>query len=183
MRAPDPRGGGREHGSAGVARRVEIDDSLSPLPISRRILHEVCQHALEAVPEECCGLLLGGAGRRYEEVARCRNDMTQRHRLDPAAHPRDGHRAYWMNELDYQRVDAEARARGRAVTGIYHSHVGADAYLSELDIRYAESALFPFPESDQLVVAVVDGRVTRIGLFLAQSRGGFEGRLVVASAE
>lgn len=164
-----------------MARRVQIDESLPPVAISRRILHEICQHALETLPEECCGLVVGTAGRRYEEVARCRNDMTQHHRLDPGSFPRDGCRAYWMNELDYQRVDLEARTRGRAITGIYHSHVGEDAYLSELDIRFAESAFFPFPESDHFVVAVVDGRVSRVGLFLALARVRFEGRLVVAS--
>jgi len=164
-----------------VGRRVEIDESLPPVAISRRVLLEVCQHAIETAPEECCGLVIGGAALRYEEVARCRNDMTLHHRLDPESYPRDGRHAYWMNELDYQRVDGEARARGRGITGIYHSHVGADAYLSELDMQYAEHALFPFPESDQLVVAVLDGRVGRVGLFLARPRGGFEGRRVVAS--
>lgn len=170
-----------ESGGRGVGRRVEIDDSLSPVPLPRRVLHEVCQHALEAVPEECCGLVVGGAALRYEEVARCRNDMTLRHRQDPSGFPRDGRQAYWMNEVDYQRVDQDARSRGRGITGIYHSHVGADAYLSELDLRFAESDLFPFPGSDQLVVAVVDGRVSRVGLFLLRPRGGFEGRRVVAS--
>jgi proteasome lid subunit RPN8/RPN11 len=87
-----------------------------------------------------------------------------------------------MNELDYQRVDSEARARGLAVTAIYHSHVGADAYLSELDMRYAAHAAFPFPDCDHFVVSIVDQRVERIGVFLTRGRGAFEGHRAEASA-
>lgn len=164
-----------------MAARVLIDESLPAVELPRRVMHEICQHALEAVPEECCGLVIGGTRGRYHEVARCRNDMTQHHRNDPKRFPRDGRRAYWMNELDYQRVEDDARARGLAVTAIYHSHVGADAYLSELDMRFAAHAAFPFPDSDHFVVSIVDRRIGRIGAFLARGRGAFEGHLAAAS--
>lgn len=164
-----------------MAARVLIDESLPRVEVPRRVLHEICQHAIEAEPEECCGLVIGDRRGRYQEVARCRNDMTQHHRNDPRSFPRDGRRAYWMNELDYQRVDSAARARGLAVTAVYHSHVGADAYLSELDMRYAAHAAFPFPESDHFVVSIIEHRIDRIGAFLSRGRGAFVGHRAEAS--
>ena len=71
--------------------------------------------------------------------------MTRRHLADPLTHPRDGRAAFWMNESDYLHAQALAEAAGEEVTAVYHSHVDVGAYLSELDLEYAEHALFPFP--------------------------------------
>ena len=71
--------------------------------------------------------------------------MNRHHRRDPFNYPRDARHAFHMRETDYQRVVREAEARGLRVTGIYHSHVNADAYFSELDQEFASQPLFPFP--------------------------------------
>jgi proteasome lid subunit RPN8/RPN11 len=108
--------------------------------------------------------------------------MTRLHRADPVTHPRDGTRAFYMNELDYLRVSEEAAPRGRVVTAVYHSHVGAGAYFSELDQEFARQPLFPFPDADHIVLAVFDRRVSELGLFRADPAGGFTGRSVVVDA-
>jgi proteasome lid subunit RPN8/RPN11 len=69
-------------------------------------------------------------------VVRCRNEATPRHLKDPEIQPRDGREAFVMNEHDYASAEKFAEARGERVTAVYHSHVGAGAYLSETDLDY-----------------------------------------------
>ena len=129
-----------------MARRVDVDASLPPLVLPGRILNELCAHALETLPEECCGLILGQRSARFAQLVRCRNEMTRRHLADPQSHPRDGSTAFWMNEADYAHAQTLAEAAGDEVTAVYHSHVDAGAYLSELDLEYAEQRALPVPE-------------------------------------
>ena len=164
-----------------MARRVDVDASLPPVALPGRILNELCAHALETLPEECCGLILGQGAARYGRLVRCRNEMTRRHLADPLTHPRDGGAAFWMNEGDYAHALAEAA--GDPVTAVYHSHVDVGAYLSELDLEYAEHALFPFPTADQIVIAVHERRVVGLGLYQREdATKPFTGRNVVSAA-
>lgn len=175
--------------------RVEVDNSLPPVVLPARIVSELLGHARETLPEECCGLIVGSAERRYRRLVRCRNEMTQRHRADPIGFPLDGRAAFWMNEADYMHTRDEAEATGERVTAVYHSHVGTGAYLSEMDLDYARHALFPFPDADQIVVAVPspdnghvtmrleDGCAVGIGIFgWDANQSGFRGRRVRPSA-
>ena len=104
-----------------MARRVDVDASLPPLVLPGRILNELCAHALETLPEECCGLILGQRSARFAQLVRCRNEMTRRHRADPQSHPRDGSTAFWMNEADYAHAQTLAETAGGEVTAVYHS--------------------------------------------------------------
>ena len=76
-------------------RRVEVDESQASIELPRRILNELYNHALETIPEECCGLIIGGVDDRYRELVRCRNEMTMHHEKDPIAYPRDGREAFF----------------------------------------------------------------------------------------
>jgi proteasome lid subunit RPN8/RPN11 len=156
---------------------MDVDEALPPVFIAGRILNEMFTHALETLPEECCGLIVGDERERFGRLVRCRNDMTQRHRSDPERHPHDGREAFHMNEGDYQDVVEQAEAAGKRVTAVYHSHVGSGAYLSEIDLEYAESTLFPFPQADHIVLGVFERRVTGVGIFQRTAIGGpFLGR-------
>lgn len=138
--------------------------------IPARILNEICEHALKESPNECCGLILGDGDERYQRAFRCRNDMDQHHARDPENHPRDAKSAFWMNESDQLRAQNQAEEAGGYVTAVYHSHVGAGVYLSEMDLEYAENELFPYPAADQIVIAV-QGRNVALGLFRRSSPG------------
>jgi proteasome lid subunit RPN8/RPN11 len=108
--------------------------------------------------------------------------MTMHHRKDPVEYPRDGSEAFYMNSLDYMMVHDEAEARGAQVTGVYHSHVGVGAYLSGMDLAYAASETFPFPDADHIVVAVFDRKVDSVAFFRKDGEGqSFLGRTVVSS--
>lgn len=161
--------------------RTDVDVTLTPAVISGRILNELYNHALSEGGhfEECCGLIVGDETDRYQRVERCSNEMTRLHQQDPAIYPRDGKDAFYMNEHDYLRVMQKAETEGLTVTAVYHSHVGSAAYMSEMDLEYAESPLFPFPEADHIVVSVSEGAVRGLGLFDREAPGlPFRGRSV-----
>lgn len=160
-----------------MRRRIEVDPAQPPVLLPVAVLNEVFAHAREADPEECCGLVTGDDAQPYRHVVRCRNDMTRHHQRDPVAFPRDGSQGFYMNEQDYLRAEDEAGARGERITCVYHSHVNAGAYFSEMDQDFASEPLFPFPDADHLVVSVVGGKVVDQALFRRQA-DGFAGRLV-----
>jgi len=160
--------------------RIDVDETLPSIEVPRQILNELYSHALETLPEECCGLIVGNEQNRFVRFVRCRNEMTRQHREDRIAYPRDGRHAFLMNGLDYMRVIDETHARGEIVTAVYHSHVNAGAYLSEMDREYAESELFPFPGADQVVVSVVDSKVDSVAFFRRDAKNAtFIGHTIV----
>jgi adenylyltransferase/sulfurtransferase len=166
-------------GATLVGRRIDVDENLPPVTIPGSILHELYKHAQETVPEECCGLIVGDDEERYRRLVRCRNEMSRRHDEDPVSYPHDSRSAFYMSPVDYQQAAQQAEAVGERVTAVYHSHVGAGAYLSEIDLEYAENSIFPFPDADQIVVAVVDGRVGVAAIFQREGIGRpFLGRRV-----
>ena len=159
---------------------IEKDES-EPVGIPARILNELCEHAREAEPEECCGLVLSEGTLRYGRAVRCRNEMTQRHMEDPDEFPRDNRAAYYMSLTDVLEEMREAERIGERVTAIYHSHVGAAAYLSKDDLSYAQHALFPFPYADQIVLSVLERSVREIKIFV-RTGDDFSERFVRAEA-
>lgn len=140
---------------------IEVDPAREPVDISCGILHEIEQHARESFPEECCGLLSGDDRVRFRRLHKCRNEMTRLHEAAPGTYPWDGRFAFHMHPLDYDRAERDAAARGERITAVYHSHVGARAYFSHMDLAFAARPDFPFPGADHIVVAVVDGEVAR----------------------
>jgi len=158
-----------------MAPRIDPDQTLTPVRIPARIFNEICQHARDAFPEECCGVITGDGSVRFRQVYRCTNLMSGLHERDPQTFPRDGREAFYM--VDYIEAQEEAEARGEWVTAVYHSHVAHGAYFSELDQDEACDARFPFPQAAHLVVALIGREICQIGLFQRQGEV-FQGRLV-----
>jgi proteasome lid subunit RPN8/RPN11 len=145
------------------------------------VLNELCAFAVETQPEECCGLVTGNASVRFRKVYRCRNDMTLLNQNDPAAYPRDGYEAFYMREVDYLEAERDAEARGEYVSAVFHSHVEAGPYLSQMDLEYAENELFPFPDAAHIVLAVFERKVSAVGIFERDpDTGAFAGRTLKA---
>jgi proteasome lid subunit RPN8/RPN11 len=91
--------------------------------IAHAAYESIVQHAREAAPNECCGLLVGSPD-RVEIAIRARNleDSPTRFLIDP---------------LDHFAAIRMARMRGHAVVGVYHSHPARDARPSLSDAREA----------------------------------------------
>lgn len=145
--------------------RVDLDPERGVRFVASEVLLEICRHALDVAPEECCGLVLGSANERFVRVVRITNVMTKLHVEDPTAFPKDARHAYYMAELEYLRAIVEAEARCETVSAVYHSHFGQGCYLSQDDLAFAAHPLFPFPEAAQIVVSVLADRVREVGCF------------------
>ena len=160
--------------------RIEVTHALEPVTMPARLLNEIHEHARALLPEECCGLVLGGACGEFADVQRCHNDMTKLNAQDPRAYPRTGRRAFHMREQDYLRVVQEAAAKQLRVTAVYHSHVNEGLYFSEDDQAYALQPAFPFPDAWHIVVSVVDKQVKASGVFTrcAEGEGAADARFV-----
>lgn len=105
-------------------------------------LAAILAHAERSTPEECCGILIGRAG-RVEEVVVTRNlaenDRERRYAIDVRA-----------------LIDTHKRARelGLEILGYYHSHPEGAARPSALDLEQA------LPGAVYLIVALAAGRAT-----------------------
>ena len=148
-----------------VVARVDLDPERGSRSIPSEVLLEICRHALDVAPEECCGLVLGNAEERFVRTVRITNVMTKIHVEDPVAFPRDARHAYYMSESEYLQALEEAGARRETVCAVYHSHFGQGCYLSQDDLAFAAHPLFPFPEAAQIVVSLLGDGVQAVGLF------------------
>ena len=102
--------------------------------ISRALLDEVVEHAREAAPEECCGMI---ATRDGEAVAvfRMRN-------ASPS--PRTG---YEMDGKEQYTVQMGIEDNDLELGAIYHSHPRTDAEPSQADVNLAF-----YPDAIYLIV-------------------------------
>lgn len=100
-----------------------LDTSPVRVRIRRTALADMDAHARAALPNECCGLLVGAPAEIVRAV-RTRNlrPSPTRYRVDPKDH--------------FDAIRA-ARAEGRAVVGAYHSHPGAPPIPSTRDLAEA----------------------------------------------
>ena len=87
-----------------MPRRLDVDETLSPVAVPRPIVQELMLHAREADPDECCGLIVGDEGERYRRTVRCTNAMTQMHKKDPKNYPRDARQAFFIDPREWLEV-------------------------------------------------------------------------------
>jgi proteasome lid subunit RPN8/RPN11 len=105
--------------------------------IHKACVDEMVAHAVEANPQECCGIV-GGIGNAGVSVHRLRN--VARHRES----------AYDAAPEDLFAAQKSLRDRGEILMGIYHSHPRSDApYPSETDIRLAY-----YPEAFYFIIGL-----------------------------
>jgi proteasome lid subunit RPN8/RPN11 len=103
------------------------------------------QHGARDFPNECCGILLGhanGAEKRVEEAVPLKNlrhDAERAQALLPLDEPgRESERNRFLIDPQEQlRVERDARTRGLAVLGYYHSHPDHPARPSNYDREHA----------------------------------------------
>lgn len=133
------------------------------LSLPRAVLDEMCRHAVEEFPNECCGMLVERAGSL--EAVRVSNVQDQKHAEDPEAFPRSATTAYTMGPeaapilVGHERGDLVLRA-------FYHSHPQHDAYFSAEDKKQATVWDEPsYPDAAQIVISVFDRSIKAIKAF------------------
>lgn len=97
------------------------------LEISDGLMGEVKDHAAEAFPAECCGILIGvleGDGRSHKRV-------TQVRRADNRSE--EATTRYIVDPKEVFEVEKELRAGDEEILGFYHSHPNVRPNPSETD--------------------------------------------------
>lgn len=102
--------------------------NADPVRIRRTVIDAIVDHARRDSPLECCGLLIGSADEVVERRA--------------ARNPKESPVAYLVDPGDHFEAIREARKKGLAVVGAYHSHPKSQAEPSPTDIRDANDAHF-----------------------------------------
>ena len=122
-----------------------------------RIAHEPFErmkaHAEAAYPNECVGAMLGksaSGGEKFVDAAM------------PLENSAEGsqHAFYRLSNEDLLAADKAARAQGRELIGIYHSHPDADAYFSATDLKNS------CPWYSFVVLSVMGGKYARANSWL-----------------
>ena len=133
--------------------------------VEAQALEQICQHAREAYPDECCGVIVGGPGGDLS-VMRIRNVQNEMHAKDPLRYPRTARTAYSGHPADLRVALEAADAPGCELVAFYHSHPDHDAYFSEEDTAQATPFGEPsYPDALQVVVSVQGQEIGRIKAF------------------
>jgi proteasome lid subunit RPN8/RPN11 len=121
-----------------------------------RILAGLRREAGATAPAECCGALVGlrrGVELEIRTLIPVMNEAS------------DHHRQYVIGAHTVLRLERQAACAGLQVVGFYHSHPGAVAEPSPLDLQLAS------PGYIYMIVAARDGAVR--AWRLAEDRGAF----------
>jgi proteasome lid subunit RPN8/RPN11 len=110
------------------------------------------QHARATYPNECCGAMLGSLDGDAKSVSTA----------IPLENAFSGEQAarYELRQEDLLRADAEARARGLDLIGIFHSHPDCDAYFSKTDLENS------CPWYSFVVISIKNGEFDHANSFL-----------------
>ena len=110
------------------------------ITIPRALVEEMCAHARQSSPAECCGLVGGRVGAALSLYAL----------KNVAAYPASAYEAAPQELFAAQRA---MRGRGEELVAIYHSHPrSSDPVPSETDVRLAF-----YPEAVYFIVGLGDG--------------------------
>ena len=127
-------------------------------------LAEIRAHAEAAYPDECCGLVFD------DGVVRCTNVQDVLHAEDPEVFPRTAQHAFRLSDAE-QLLLARSFDGPRPARVLYHSHVDADAYLSDADVAGATLDGCPlYPGLLHLVVSVRAGVAGEVAVFAMDER-------------
>jgi proteasome lid subunit RPN8/RPN11 len=97
--------------------------------IRKDVLEKIVAHAVEDLPNECCGLLIGTAD-MVEDASRARNTRRSRTRFQ-------------VEPADHFAAIRRARAGGFEIIGAYHSHPSGPSGPSDTDrARLTDPTMF-----------------------------------------
>ena len=128
------------------------------IPISQEKLVEIRKHSLEEYPYECCGIIIGLAESKDDDILfRCTNIQNKLHEMDPEAYPRDAKTAYNIDPRELFEIFNQIKTKEMTLKIFYHSHPDHDAYFSDEDKKMALFDGEPtYPDAKYLVVSVYD---------------------------
>ncbi|MCL6440496.1 MAG: M67 family metallopeptidase [Thermoleophilum sp.] len=142
-----------------IPRRSLNTPEVVMLHLKRHTWDELCRHAQDTFPEECCGAIVVNAAGE-EEVRRITNVQNAMHAKDPQNYPRDATIAYFMDPKELLEIMKEVDSGRVTLKAFYHSHPNHDAYFSAEDKARALFADEPsYPDAAYLVISIYDRAV------------------------
>ncbi len=136
----------------------------APITLAKGAWDEVSDHAVDAFPEECCGIILHDG--KTDIAHRLSNIQNKLHALDPETYPRDATTAYAMDFKELESATRAAEVAGARIKAFYHSHPNHEAYFSDEDKAFACPFGEPlYPESAQIVISVYNRAVKRVAAY------------------
>ncbi|MBD2103383.1 M67 family metallopeptidase [Leptolyngbya sp. FACHB-261] len=130
------------------------------LVLSAQQLNQICVHAQQTYPNECCGLMLGrgvfkGEHRELVSLWPTRNawENSADNPLDDGASPTE---RFLIDASEILMAQRHARTNGLEIVGVYHSHPDHPAVPSEFDREYA------WPRCSYVIVSVQTGQAREI---------------------
>jgi proteasome lid subunit RPN8/RPN11 len=130
------------------------------LLIPTSVLGLLTREAIEAYPEECCGVLVGRIPAPAEPRAEVREAVAARNSATDRRQE-----SYVIDPRLLLRVQKEARERELEILGYYHSHPDHSATPSRFDLETA------WPDVHYLILAVEEERVTGVRSWLLREGG------------
>jgi proteasome lid subunit RPN8/RPN11 len=132
------------------------------LHLKRPVWDDLCRHAQETFPEECCGAIVLGVDGE-ETVRRITNRQNDMHARDPHTYPRDATIAYFMDPKELLAIIQETESKGAKLQAFYHSHPNHEAYFSAEDKAQAMFIDEPsYPDAAYVVISIYDREVRAI---------------------
>lgn len=112
------------------------------------------EHARQAYPRECCGILLGrddGDGQRVVSIAMACENAYEGEQAD----------RFLIDPRDQIAADRRARGEGLDVVGFFHSHPDHGVYFSATDLKNS------WPWYSNIVISIQQGEFAGAGAFRA----------------
>ena len=144
-------------------------------------LQEICQHAENTYPEECCGILLGyltESRKTVAEIVLTENVWSPEtagnfpnNKLDDSTDENISYsrkRRYAIAPEVMLQTQKSARDSGMNIIGIFHSHPDYPAEPSEFDRNYA------WQEYSYIIVSVQEGTAAEINSWVLDSGHQFQ---------
>lgn len=111
------------------------------LELPRDSYYALVAHALDGLPDEACGLIVGRFG----------SDCVER--FVPLANVAASSRLYEIDPADWAAAEDKADREALAILGVVHSHTHTSAYPSPTDVRQA-SITDPFGVLRYLILSL-----------------------------
>ncbi|MCU1600189.1 MAG: Mov34/MPN/PAD family protein [Frankiales bacterium] len=128
------------------------------LSLPRTMVDQVVAHARRDAPDECCGVISasGDAAARLFEMENAERSPT----------------GFTFDSAEWLRVYRDIDDADEVPWVVYHSHTMTEAYPSRTDIRWSETAGFPYwllvstrsDEDEVHAYTITDGTVTEVPL-------------------
>jgi proteasome lid subunit RPN8/RPN11 len=123
------------------------------LQLTQAVYASIRAHGERTYPHECCGALLGRAtpgGWSIEQAVQAGNTRTD-----------SAHNRYQIAPAELVKIEREARSKGLAIGGFYHSHPDHPALWSPTDFAEAH-----WLGCSYVITAVAEGKATVTNSFL-----------------